>query len=93
MKILESAHMLVTRVLQITAHGGVNTTVRVIAQLIFAANERESIYIVTQMRGSWFPAFAGRLFGMSVELRLNDNIACAGTNGTAIFPTKTLPEA
>ncbi|KAF3810857.1 hypothetical protein GCG54_00003034, partial [Colletotrichum gloeosporioides] len=58
-----------------------------IKQVIFTARRGESHYMILRARGAWLPAFSCHILGMSVELRLDEEIlwACGGDRGTIIF--------
>ncbi|TDZ15138.1 hypothetical protein Cob_v011970 [Colletotrichum orbiculare MAFF 240422] len=62
-----------------------------IKQLIYTSQNLESHYMVLELRGSWLPAFASHILGMSVELMYNDRLiwACGGENGQITFQLGT----
>ncbi|KAI0179531.1 hypothetical protein GGR52DRAFT_536514 [Hypoxylon sp. FL1284] len=73
--------------IHLTRHGDAPGVAGTINQLMLTSKKRETVYLITRMRGAWFSTFASHLLGMAVELRLNDSVvwASAGSNGTAIF--------
>ncbi|KAF4909035.1 hypothetical protein CGCF415_v006196 [Colletotrichum fructicola] len=58
-----------------------------IKQVIFTAQRRGSYYMMLRARGAWLPAFSCHILGMSVEVRLDEEIlwACGGDRGNIIF--------
>ncbi|KAF4840898.1 hypothetical protein CGCSCA4_v009864 [Colletotrichum siamense] len=64
-----------------------------IKQVIFTARRRESHYMILKARGAWLPAFSCHILGMSVEVRLDEEIlwACGGDRGTIIFQMGNYP--
>ncbi|WQF82184.1 hypothetical protein CDEST_07198 [Colletotrichum destructivum] len=67
--------------------GSPGALARAIKQLILTSKKGQSDYMVLEMRGSWLPAFASLVLGMSVELRLGDQIvwASGGDRGSINF--------
>ncbi|TQN68719.1 hypothetical protein CSHISOI_06732 [Colletotrichum shisoi] len=67
--------------------GSPGALARAIKQLILTSQKGQSDYMVLEMRGSWLPAFASHVLGMSVELRLGDQIvwASGGERGSIHF--------
>ncbi|KAF3810858.1 hypothetical protein GCG54_00003035 [Colletotrichum gloeosporioides] len=64
-----------------------------IKQLLHTSQNRQEHYMILEMRGSWLPAFASHLLGMSVELRCNEKLlwACGGDKGGVVFQLGTHP--
>ncbi|GJD04369.1 hypothetical protein ColKHC_13194 [Colletotrichum higginsianum] len=75
------------QVLQMKNLGSPVALARAIKQLILTSKNGQSDYMVLEMRGSWLPAFASHVLGMSVELRLGDQIvwASGGDRGSIHF--------
>ncbi|KAF9878740.1 hypothetical protein CkaCkLH20_03640 [Colletotrichum karsti] len=55
-----------------------------VKQLVYTSQLHQDHYMILKVRGSWLPAFASHLLGMSVELRCRDKTiwASGGDNGT-----------
>ncbi|KAJ0160801.1 hypothetical protein CTA2_7266 [Colletotrichum tanaceti] len=72
---------------KITRLGSPGALARAIKQLILTSQKRQSDYMVLEMRGSWLPAFASHVLGMSVELRHGDHMvwASGGARGSVHF--------
>ncbi|WYZ36930.1 hypothetical protein EsH8_II_000436 [Colletotrichum jinshuiense] len=64
--------------------GGAAAWAGAIKQLIFTSQRGEQHFMVLKMRGSWLPAFASHILGMSVELRFNEQLiwASGGDQGS-----------
>ncbi|KAG7053717.1 hypothetical protein JMJ77_0000801 [Colletotrichum scovillei] len=67
--------------------GGATSLARAIKQLIHSAQKDQRDYMALKTRGSWLPAFASYVLGMSVEVRLNQTIvwASGGDHGHILF--------
>ncbi|KAF5510986.1 hypothetical protein CGCS363_v003439 [Colletotrichum siamense] len=72
---------------QLRRMGSAENLAKAIKQLVFTAERGQSHYMILNVRGSWLPAFASHILGMSVELRHGDTIlwACGGGQGNVIF--------
>lgn len=75
------------KVQQMKNLGSPATVARAIKQLILTSQKGQSDYMVLEVRGSWLPAFASHILGISVELRLGDQIvwASGGDRGSVCF--------
>ncbi|KAF5526131.1 hypothetical protein CGCA056_v002541 [Colletotrichum aenigma] len=64
--------------------GSASALAGAIKQLIYTSENRQDHYMILEMRGSWLPAFASHLLGMSVELLCHGKLlwACGGGGGT-----------
>ncbi|KAI3532283.1 hypothetical protein CSPX01_13595 [Colletotrichum filicis] len=67
--------------------GGAAALARAIKQLIHTAQKDQRDYMTLKTRGSWLPAFASHILGMSVEVRLNQTVvwASGGDHGHILF--------
>lgn len=67
--------------------GSASALASAIKQLLYTSQHGQEDYMILEMRGSWLPAFASHLLGMSVELRCNGKLvwACGGDKGSIIF--------
>ncbi|KXH62579.1 hypothetical protein CNYM01_02782 [Colletotrichum nymphaeae SA-01] len=67
--------------------GGAASLARAIKQLVHTAQKNQRDYMALKMRGSWLPAFASHILGMSVEVRFSQTIvwASGGDHGHILF--------
>ncbi|KAK1499088.1 hypothetical protein CTAM01_07009 [Colletotrichum tamarilloi] len=67
--------------------GGAAALAGAIKQLVYSARMGQRDYMALKMRGSWLPAFASHILGMSVEVRFNRTTiwASGGDHGHCLF--------
>ncbi|KAK0368812.1 hypothetical protein CLIM01_13833 [Colletotrichum limetticola] len=67
--------------------GGAAALARAIKQLIHTAQKDQRDYMTLKTRGSWLPAFASHILGMSVQVRLNQTVVweSGGDHGHILF--------
>ncbi|KXH40078.1 hypothetical protein CSIM01_09933 [Colletotrichum simmondsii] len=72
---------------QLKELGGPAVLARAIKQLIHTAQKGQKDFMAPKMRGTWLPAFASHILGMSVEVRFNQTTvwASAGDHGHCLF--------
>ncbi|EXF85759.1 hypothetical protein CFIO01_07168 [Colletotrichum fioriniae PJ7] len=73
--------------IRLKALGSAAVLAKAIKQLIHTAQKDQRDYMALKMRGSWLPAFASHILGMSVEVRLNQTViwASGGDHGHILF--------
>lgn len=73
--------------MQLKDVGGAASLAGAIKQLIHTSQRNQRDYMALKTRGSWLPAFASHILGMSVEVRLNRKVvwASGGDHGHCLF--------
>ncbi|KAF6819270.1 hypothetical protein CPLU01_13073 [Colletotrichum plurivorum] len=74
--------------------GAPDSLARAINQLVFTSKKGQEHYMILEMRGTWLPAFASHMLGMSVQLHYGDKLiwASGGDNGTTALQIGSPPQ-